>query len=226
LLPSDAVRAALIDLDGTLIDALPDIHAAISQVARRFDLREASVAEVRGWIGKGARQLIERLLQHQQGASVQVTPDEALKAYVEEYTLVNGRQASVYPEVIDGLKVMKTAGIKLACVTNKPEAPTRVLLQLTGLIGYFDVVIGGSPHLALKPAPDALVAACKALGCSVAESVMIGDSENDLLAARAANMRCLLVPYGYSTEAPVQELMADAIVPTLKEAARWITAEH
>ena len=220
------VRAALIDLDGTLIDALPDIHAAVNQTARRFGLAEAGLNDVRAWIGKGARQLIERLRRHQGDLPVEVTADQLLEAYLEEYTLINGREARVYPEVIDGLKAMKVGGIKLACVTNKPEILTRVLLEHTGLAQYFEVIIGGAPHLALKPAPDALIAACRALGCTVAETVMIGDSENDLLAARAAAMRCLLVPYGYSAEAPVRSLHADAIVPSLAGAAEWIAAQR
>jgi phosphoglycolate phosphatase len=226
LLQSEPVHAALIDLDGTLIDALPDIHTAVNQAARRFALHEASLEDVRGWIGKGARRLMERLLRHQGDAPVKVTIDELLEAYLEEYTLVNGREARVYPEVIEGLKAMKSAGLKLACVTNKPEMLTRVLLEHTGLSQFFDVVVGGAPHLALKPAPDALLAACRALTCPVAATIMIGDSENDLEAARAAGMRCLLVPYGYSLEAPVQQLDADAIVPSLTGAAQWIAAQR
>jgi phosphoglycolate phosphatase len=213
--------AALIDLDGTLVDTIDDIAAAVNLVGQRFELGKVSTTKVRSWIGKGSRQLMVRLIEHAKAA---VSPDDALAVFLDAYGEVNGRMARIYPGVLEGLDRLKADGVRIACVTNKHQALAAALLEQLDLSGYFQVVIGGSSKRALKPHPDALLVACQHMQVNIKAAVMIGDSENDLQAARAAGCACLLVPYGYSDEAPVQSLGADAIVPTLFAAAEWIAA--
>jgi phosphoglycolate phosphatase len=219
------IEAVLIDLDGTLVDTVYDLHAAVGLVAKRYGLSAPSVEEVKSWIGKGSRQLMSRLLEHQRGRSSQDVPvEQALAVFYEAYESVNGLYARPYPDVIAALKAMRQAGLPIACVTNKVQAATDLLLEKLGMTSYFDIVLGGVEGRALKPHPDVLFAACAAFGADAARAVMIGDSENDLQAARAAGSRCLLVPYGYSVGQPVQSLGADAIVPTLLAAVSWMAA--
>jgi phosphoglycolate phosphatase len=116
------------------------------------------------------------------------------------------------------------AGIVCACVTNKNQGATDELLDKLDLSPYFSVILGGDTGLALKPDAAPLLAVCQRLDVMPLNAVMVGDSDNDLLAARAAGCRCVLLPYGYSVGKPVHTLGADAIVPTLLAAAQWIVA--
>ncbi len=216
--------AALIDLDGTLVDTIEDIAAAVDLVCRRFALEPVSASIVRGWVGKGSRQLMVRLLEAR-GAN-NVSPDQALEVFLDSYSQVNGRYARIYPGVLEGLDQLKADGVRIACVTNKHQSVTDALLEQLDLRRYFQVVLGGSSQRALKPHAEPLLLACEQMQVNHTAAVMVGDSENDLLAARAAGCACLLLPYGYSDEAPVQALGADAIVPSLFAAAQWIAARR
>ena len=215
--------AALIDLDGTLVDTIGDIAGAVDRVCDRYGLAHVSTARVRSWIGKGSRQLMVRLIEH---AKATLSPDAALAVFLDAYTEVNGRTAKIYPGVLEGLDQLRADGVRIACVTNKVQSVTDALLEHLDLRRYFQAVLGGTSGRALKPHPDALLAACAELDVGIKAAVMVGDSDNDLLAARAAGCACLLLPYGYSDEAPVQSLGADAIVPSLFAAAQWISARR
>jgi phosphoglycolate phosphatase len=215
--------AALIDLDGTLVDTIGDIAAAVDLVCERYGLAHVSTDKVRSWIGKGSRQLMVRLLEQ---AGSDQSPDDALAVFLDGYAKVNGRLATIYPGVLEGLEQLKADGVRIACVTNKHQSVTDALLDQLGLRPYFQAVLGGTSARALKPDPAPLLAACLQLDVSIKAAVMVGDSENDLLAARAAGCTCLLLPYGYSDAAPVQSLGADAIVPSLFAAAQWIAAQR
>jgi phosphoglycolate phosphatase len=216
-------RAVLIDLDGTLIDTVPDIHAAIAVMCRRFDVEPPSPEAVCGWIGKGSAHLVNQVMQHQsQGAPWDAK--SALEAYLAAYAELNGTNARVYPGVVDGLLAFEKNGVSIACVTNKPQELALALVTRMGLRDHFDVVVGGGQALALKPAPDLLLAAAGRMNAALDEVLMVGDSENDLAAARSAGCRCVLVDYGYSPKVPVRTLGADAIVATLVEASGWMHA--
>jgi phosphoglycolate phosphatase len=218
-----AAPAVLIDLDGTLIDTLPDIHAALGVMCRGLALAAPPIETVRGWIGKGSLKLVESVLNNQAIASP-VAPHQALAAYLNAYDEINGRYAKVYPGVVEGLERFRHHGIQAACVTNKPHRLAENLLETCKLRAHLAAVMGGDEHVALKPAPDLLIAMARTLGADLDKTLMLGDSENDLAAARAAGCSCLLVDYGYSPLVPVQVLGADAIVSTLGEACDWMLA--
>jgi phosphoglycolate phosphatase len=180
-----------------------------------------------GYVGKGSEHLIRSVLAPRfETAHAQDRFDEALAIYQEEYARINGRHTCLYPDVEAGLIAMRDAGLKLACVTNKPHRFAVELLQQYGLIGYFSVVIGGDSLPRKKPDPLPMLTACAQLQVPPVATVAIGDSENDALAGRAAGMATLTVPYGYNHGQAVQTIKSDGIVASLLDAAKAIAAHH
>jgi phosphoglycolate phosphatase len=222
-----ALQAAIIDLDGTMVDTADDFTAGLNGMLARLDSTQTSREEVAGYIGKGSEHLIHSVLVSRFDASeVQGRFDEALAIYQEEYARINGRHTRLYPDVEAGLKAMRDAGLKLACVTNKPHRFAVQLLQQYGLSGYFELVLGGDSLPQKKPDPLPMLTACAQLQIPPAATVAIGDSENDALAGRAAGMATLTVPYGYNHGQAVQTIKSDGIVASLFEAAKAIAAHN
>ncbi|WYX34122.1 phosphoglycolate phosphatase [Achromobacter xylosoxidans] len=217
-------RAALLDLDGTLLDSIPDLAFAAN--AMRVELGMIALREdvVATFVGKGVDNLVRRSLAGSLDAADPSPEDfaRAREAFYRHYHLVNGERAQVYPGVIEGLKHMREQGLKLAVVTNKPTEFTLPLLQRTGLAGFFDAVVCGDTCSRRKPDPDQVLHACELLGVTVAEAVTIGDSINDAQAGRSAGTQVLVVPYGYNEGRDVRELDVDGIVDTLVNAAQWV----
>ena len=220
-----AVSAVLFDLDGTLLDTLPDLHAAASAMLRDLGRPALSEEATRNYVGRGIPNLVKRLLADSLDAADDSTaaPADALASFRAHYARENGRQVRPYPGVIDGLKALKAKGIPLGVITNKAQAFTLPLLELTGLSDYFDVVVSGDLLPKPKPDPMALIWACGRLNVSPADTLFIGDSINDFVAGRAAGCHVYLLPYGYNEGRDVQELACDAIVPTVDFAAQLIT---
>jgi phosphoglycolate phosphatase len=220
------IEAALIDLDGTMVDTADDFAAGLNGMLAQLDAEETTREEVMGYVGKGSEHLIRSVLAPRFAqADAQSRFDEALALYQDEYAKINGQHTRLYPQVEAGLAAMRDAGLKLACVTNKPHRFAVELLQQYGLAQYFEVVLGGDSTLQKKPDPLPMLTACERLGIKPQAAVAIGDSENDALAGRAAGMATLTVPYGYNHGQPVHEIKSDGIVPTLLDAAKAI-AEH
>jgi phosphoglycolate phosphatase len=221
------LQAALIDLDGTMVDTADDFTAGLNGMLAQIDAAETSREEVMGYVGKGSEHLIRSVLAPRfEAAHAQSQFDEALAIYQEEYAKINGRHTRLYPEVEAGLRAMRDAGLKLACVTNKPHRFAVELLQQYGLLGYFEVVLGGDSLPKKKPDPLPMLTACAQLEVPPEATVAIGDSENDALAGRAAGMATLTVPYGYNHGQAVQTIKSDGIVASLFEAAKAIAAHN
>jgi phosphoglycolate phosphatase len=224
--PADplAVSAVLFDLDGTLLDTIPDLHAAVSAMLR--DLGRPALPEetVRSYVGRGVPNLVKRALAGSLDAAddPEPPPADALASFKHHYARENGRNVGHYPGVLAGLQALKSQGVPMAVITNKSKAFTGPLLAATGLADFFDVVVSGDELPRHKPDPMALVWACGRLGVSPADAVFIGDSVNDFLAARAAGCHVFLLPYGYNEGRDVRELDCDAIVPTVDFAAQLI----
>ncbi len=216
------VRAVLFDLDGTLIDTLPDLHAAACAMLRDFGRPEVSLEATRAYVGKGIKNLVRRLLADSLHAAAEEPPAEALAGFRRHYARENGRQARLYPGVIEGLAEFKAMNLPLGIVTNKADVFISPLLDQTGLAGYFDVLVGGDLLPRIKPDPLPIVWACGRLGVSPAATLFIGDSVNDALAARAAGCPVFLLPYGYNEDLDVRELDCDALVESVHDAARRI----
>lgn len=209
------LRAAIVDLDGTLVDTVGDFDAALN--AMLVDLRLPAVARsfIERAVGKGSEHLIRATL-----AQVQADParyDEAWRRYQKHYLAINGRYSALYPGVLDGLRLMASAGLQLACLTNKPGAFARPLLAAKGLDGFFGQVFGGDAFARKKPDPLPLLATCQALGTTPAQTLMIGDSSNDAQAARAAGCPVVLVSYGYNHGRPVADAAPDAVIDSLDQ---------
>lgn len=221
------LEAALIDLDGTMVDTADDFAAGLNGMLAQLDAEETTREEVMGYVGKGSEHLIRSVLAPRFAATdAQSRFEEALALYQDEYAKINGQHTRLYPDVEAGLAALRGAGLKLACVTNKPHRFAVELLQQYGLAHYFEVVLGGDSTPAKKPDPLPMLTACAQLGVAPEAAVAIGDSENDALAGRAAGMATLTVPYGYNHGQPVQQILSDGIVASLLEAAKAIAAHN
>ena len=218
-----AVKAAIIDLDGTMVDTADDFTAALNAMLAEFDARPISREEVVGYVGKGSEHLVRSVLAARFSAEeADARFAEALDRYQAHYADVNGCHTRLYADVEPGLAALVDAGVKLACVTNKPHRFAVALLEQYGLARYFSVILGGDSVARKKPDPEPMFAACGALGVAPTDAVAIGDSENDALAGRAAGMATLTVPYGYNHGKAIQTINSDGIVASLLEAARFI----
>ncbi|MEM5426159.1 phosphoglycolate phosphatase [Paraburkholderia ferrariae] len=221
------IEAALIDLDGTMVDTADDFAAGLNGMLAQLDADETTREEVMGYVGKGSEHLIRSVLAPRFAAdNVEARFDEALALYQDEYAKINGRHTHLYPDVKAGLAALRDQGIKLACVTNKPHRFAVELLQQYGLAQYFEVVLGGDSLAKKKPDPLPMLTACERLGVKPAAAVAIGDSENDAIAGRAAGMATLTVPYGYNHGQPVQKIESDGIVASLLDAAKAVAAHN
>jgi phosphoglycolate phosphatase len=210
-------QAAIIDLDGTLVDTLDDFTAALGAMARELGLPALGAQVVEGFIGKGSEHLIRSALAHV-GAPAALY-DRAWDAYQSAYRGLNGRHAEVYPGVVEGVRALRAAGLRLACLTNKPGEFARELLRAKGLAPSFELVFGGDAFERKKPDPLPLLETCAALGTAPAATLVVGDSRNDAAAARAAGCPVVLVTYGYNHGEPVRGVDADGYVDSLAEIA-------
>ena len=215
--PFPALQAAIVDLDGTLVDTLADFHVAINAMLDELALAPLTAHEIERMVGKGSEALIRSALRAV-GGDADLYP-QAWVAYQRHYRAVNGRHAQVYPGAREGLARLRARGLKLACVTNKPQAFAETLLAAKGLEGSFEFVFGGDAFEQKKPHPLPLRRACEALGSQPRHTLMVGDSVNDALAARAAGCPVALVTYGYNHGQPVREVEADAYLDSLDELA-------
>jgi phosphoglycolate phosphatase len=220
------VKAVLLDLDGTLLDTAPDIAAAANAMLAEQGLPPLPASTVRDFIGSGIPKLVERCLQASGFALACARLEPALRSFATHYDRLNGRSSAPYPGVVDALERMRAAKLRLACVTNKAAAFTLPLLEKTNLAPLFDAVVTADQVGRRKPDPAPFLQACKALGASPGESVVIGDSANDAEGARAAGCRVLLVSYGYSEGRDVRAIDSDGVVATLGEAAERLLSSR
>jgi phosphoglycolate phosphatase len=218
-----AIKAVVIDLDGTLLDTAPDLAEAANRMLAELRLPPIEEALLKTYIGNGVARLIKRVLTKDMDAE----PDAALFAtarpiYEKHYAKVVSLNSRPYQGVIEGLNALKQAGYRLACITNKAEKFTLPLLKNTDLSGYFELVLAGDTLPKKKPDPMPLMYACEKFGVTPNEMLLIGDSLNDTQAARAAGCYVFCVPYGYNRGQNVSELDLDAVVDTLVDAANLI----
>ena len=207
------LQAAIVDLDGTLVDTLGDFEVALNRTLVGLMLPAVDRAFIERTVGKGSEHLLRSTLAAVGGdASLY---DAAWAHYQRHYRAVNGDHAEVYDGVVAGLDMLRAAGLALACVTNKPQAFAVALLERKGLAGYFAQVFGGDSFERSKPDPLPLLRAAAALGSSPPRTLVIGDSANDARAAHAAGCPLVLVSYGYNHGEPVAGLGANVVVDRL-----------
>jgi phosphoglycolate phosphatase len=209
-----AGSAVLIDLDGTLVDTAPDIAAAVNRMLHDCGVAALPLQTVRSFIGNGVPTLIRRVLAAVDGA---IDNEHALALFHRHYEDSNGRHGPVFPGVREGLQALRAAGHRLACVTNKPQAATTVLLEHHGLATWFDLVVAGDTLDRMKPDPAPLLHACRVLDADPARCVLAGDSHVDVAAARAARMPVYIVRYGYPGADGHATMRCDAFIDSLAE---------
>ncbi len=218
-----AVRAVMIDLDGTLLNTAPDLAEAANRMLAEMHRPLVPIDVVMTYIGNGVDRLIKRVLTGEMYAE----PDEALFAqakpiYERHYLAGVSLHSRPFPGVVEGLEALKKAGYHLACITNKAEKFTLPLLRDTGLHDYFELILSGDSLPRTKPDPLPLLHACEKFGVTPGEMLLIGDSQNDAQAARAAGCHIFCVPYGYNHGEPVDKLDLDRVVQSVFEASQLI----
>jgi len=222
-----AIKAAIIDLDGTMLDTVPDFELALNAMRAEFHLAPITQAVIKPMVGKGSEKLIRDVLSLDFDPDrVESVFDAAMAAYQHHYLAINGNRSVLFDGVIEGLQALRDMGLRLACVTNKPISFTTPLLAQKGLAPYFELVYGGDSLPRKKPDPLPLLQVCSDFDLPPPQVVAIGDSSNDAEAARAARCFVLTVPYGYNHGRPVQEIDSDGIVNSLLDAAKLIRAHN
>jgi phosphoglycolate phosphatase len=220
------LHAVLFDLDGTLLDTAGAIAAALNQALAERHLGPLATSEVRAMIGRGGPILIERAL-----ARLGVAMDEAgqaslLQRYFLHYERIEAGtvdSARIYPGVSECLPALHRLGLRLAVVTNKQQQFATGLLRRLGLGEWIQVLIGGDTCERRKPDPQPLQLACESLRVETTRALMVGDSINDVLAARAAGLPVVCVPYGYNEGTDPRQLPCDAFIETLAELPELLT---
>lgn len=221
------LRAVLIDLDGTLLDTAPELAHAANHARAAFGLPPLPVERVAQFVGKGTDILVHRALTDDLDGRAGAADFARAKALFERsYHEINGSLALVFERVPDALALLRGAGLRLGCVTNKPRAFTMPLLERMGLLPSLDVVVAGDEVERRKPHPDLLLEACARLGVAPTEALLLGDSGNDAQAAHAAGMPCVLVETGYNEGKPVAALAhapgVRGVFAHLHDAAQWV----
>lgn len=208
----------LIDLDGTLVDSVPDLAWCIDETMKALDMPVRGEAKVRNWVGNGVPRLIERaLIDHLDG-----TPNDALYAkaapiFKSLYADNSSKRSQLYPYVIDGLTWLKEQHIHLGCVTNKDEQFTLPILKDLGLHDFFETVICGDTLPLKKPDPAPLLHGAELFNVNPKQAMMIGDSISDVTASRAAGFSIVCMSYGYNHGIDIRTAKPDAVIDSFAE---------
>ncbi|VUZ27965.1 Phosphoglycolate phosphatase, chromosomal [uncultured Comamonas sp.] len=211
------VDAILLDLDGTLVNTLGDFAQALNRMLADLALPAIDAPVIEHMVGKGTEHLLRSVLAHVGVPDVAARYQDAWQRYEHHYLQLNGQYAQVYPGVLAGLEALAAAGLPLVCLTNKPLAFARPLLQAKGLEKFFQQVYGGDSFARKKPDPLPLLEACKALGTAPQRTLMVGDSSNDAQAAQAAGCPVVLMTYGFNHGQPIQAVPALAHLDALTQ---------
>jgi len=218
---TNSIRGIIFDLDGTLLDTAGEIVAAMNRSLEEMGLAPLEASRIQALIGRGVRSLVERALAEAHGGAL-IQVDRAVERFEAHYAQTVGTDARLFPGAMPGLKRLALAGIPMGVVTNKPRFFTEMLLERAEVKPLFKVLVAGDDGIARKPQGDMLEAACREMGTRPADTLMLGDSDNDVLAARAAGCPVWCVPYGYNEGRGPETLNCDRVVTTIEEAALLI----
>lgn len=214
------LQMVALDLDGTLVDTVPDLSYSIDNMLRRLAMNTVGEEQIREWLGSGVEQLVKRALTN----STEAEPDpslleRAIPIFIDEYRKNVCNKSRLYEGVRGGLDYLFAKGFKLACITNKPGEFTDVILENLAIREVFGIVISGDTLAEKKPHPLPLLHAAEYFTVSSEQSLMVGDSLNDVGAARAAGFRIICVSYGYSSGQDIHAARPDYIIDSLSELA-------
>lgn len=208
----------LIDLDGTLIDSVPDLAYCVDEMLKKLDRAPYGEAKVRGWVGNGVERLVKRALTD----DLEAEPDaaefaRAMPIFNELYAVNNSVRSRLFPGVREGLEALRAAGLKIGCVTNKAACFTEPMLRDLGVMEFFGIVVSGDTTPQKKPHPAPLLYAADFFKVGAEHALMVGDSMHDVHAARAAGFAVVAVSYGYNHGIDIREAQPDAVVDSLAE---------
>ena len=211
-------KLVLIDLDGTLVDSVPDLAYCVDEMMKVLGKEPWGIDKVRTWIGNGVDRLVMRALTNTLWDDpAEETFKEALPIFMDLYAKNTSGRCYLYDGVVEGIDYLKSNGFKLGCVTNKAEAFTVPLLKDMGIYDKFDIVVSGDTTPKKKPDPMPLLYAAEKLGEQAANCLMVGDSMHDVEAARNAGFQVVSVPYGYNHGVDIREANPDAVIDSLAE---------
>jgi len=210
----------LIDVDGTLVDSVPDLHFCVNAMMEQMGMPAHSEAEVRKWVGNGVERLVQRaLIGTLDGEPDNALFDKALPIFLNLYSGNTCVRSLLYPGVREGLNFLKGAGFKLGCVTNKAARFTEPLLKILGIRDDFAIVISGDTLPQKKPHPEPLLHAARFFKVAPEDSLMVGDSVSDVTAARAAGFQVVCMSYGYNHGVDIRLAKPEAVIDSMAELA-------
>lgn len=221
-------KLIIFDLDGTLIDSVPDLALSLNAMLESLGRDAFSEDIIHSWLGNGAQTLVKRALLGK------IEVDEAIDEKLFQKALANFLllykknvcvKTTLYPNVLETLIVLKKEGYKMAIVTNKPVAFVAPILDTLDMSDFFEYFIGGDSLSVKKPEPEPLFHVCEKMDVGVSESIMIGDSKNDILAAKAANMDSIGVTYGYNYGEEISQFSPDEVVADFKAIKYFLIGE-
>lgn len=211
-------KMILIDVDGTLVDSVPDLAYCVDTMMERLGHRPHGEEAVRNWVGNGVERLVRRaLIGKLDGEPEEADFQRAYPIFLDLYAQNTSKRSLLYPGVSDGLDWLSAAGYPLGCVTNKAAQFTLPLLKDLGVIDRFAIVISGDTLPKKKPDPLPLLHAAEHFGVAATDSLMIGDSVSDVKAARAAGFKVICMSYGYNHGQDIREAQPEAVIDSMIE---------
>ncbi|MCG8429198.1 MAG: phosphoglycolate phosphatase [Chromatiales bacterium] len=218
-------KLILIDLDGTLVDSVPDLAYCVDQMMEELGRPVHGEEKVRDWVGNGVERLVRRALIGQlEGEPSDEDFERAYPIFLDLYDRHNGNNSTLYAGVREGIDYMKSTGIHLGCVTNKAEQFTHPLLKALGIFDDFEIVISGDTLPKKKPDPMPLLHAAEHFGIEPSEALMLGDSISDVKAARAAGFNIFCMSYGYNHGQDIRIAEPDAVMDSMVEISGLLPA--
>ncbi len=208
----------LIDVDGTLVDSVPDLAFCIDEMLKQLDMPVRGEAAVRHWVGNGVERLVKRgLINELKGEPEQALYNKAIPIFRELYAANTSVRSRLYDGVPEAMEFLKATGVKIGCVTNKASEFTLPILQDLGISDYFETVLCGDMVERKKPDPLPLIMSAETLGVAPQASMMLGDSMSDVKAARAAEFSIICMSYGYNHGEDIRDYHPDAVVDSMAE---------
>ncbi len=209
----------LIDVDGTLVDSVPDLAYCVDEMLIQLDMQPHGEDAVRNWVGNGVIRLVERGLTNDlDGHPDPALFNKAMPIFNDLYAVHHSDRSSLYPGVEEGMQFMQQASnLKIGCVTNKAEAFTIPILKNMGIHDVFEIIVCGDTLEKKKPDPLPLLYAAEQLGVSPEQSLMLGDSKSDVKAARAAGFSIICMSYGYNHGIDISNYDPDAVIDSMAE---------
>lgn len=208
----------LIDVDGTLVDSVPDLAFCVDEMLKQLDMPTRGEASVRHWVGNGVERLVKRgLINELNGEPDEVLYNKALPIFRALYAKNTSVRSCLYEGVPEAMEFLKSTGVKIGCVTNKASEFTLPILKDLGISDYFETILCGDQVERKKPDPQPLLMSAEKLGVSPKASMMLGDSMSDVKAARAAGFSIICMSYGYNHGEDIRDYNPDAVVDSMAE---------